>query len=420
MAAEVKAERNAPLPLGEWTPWSPREEIAPRFTREAADEGTCLKIDGRGDPAAYGAWQARAEGIVGGRTYRFAARYRAENVARPLQCVSAYLDWRDERDRRAAPPDFIPEAGGEDGGVRIEHVAPAPENARSVFVRLGFGGCAEGSVTWDRVRLEEAPAPPERIVRVATVFHRPRGTRSPEESVASFCRVIETAGLDWPDVICLPEGITAVGNGLSYAEVAEPVPGPTTETLGALAKRRNAYMVAGVYERVGHVVYNTAVLIGRDGAVKGAYRKTHLPREEVEAGLTPGGAYPVFETDFGRVGLMICWDVQFPEPARALALRGAEILFLPIWGGSEVLARARAIENHAFLVSSSYDMATFIVDPAGAVLAEATEENPVAVADLNLDRKIVQPWLGDMKARTWKERRADLPVESPPCFNDEK
>jgi predicted amidohydrolase len=105
---------------------------------------------------------------------------------------------------------------------------------------------------------------------------------------------------------------------------------------------------------------------------------------------------------------MICWDVQFPEPARALALKGAEVILLPIWGGSEVLARARAIENHVFLISSSYDMRTFIVNPAGEVLAEASKEHPCVSAEMQLDRKIVQPWLGDMKPRTWKERRPDI------------
>jgi predicted amidohydrolase len=228
--------------------------------------------------------------------------------------------------------------------------------------------------------------------------------------VDSFYRRLEPLKGDRPDLLCLPEGITVVGNGKTYAEASEPVPGPTTRTLGELAKRLNSYIVAGLYERVGSVVYNTAVLIGRDGELKGYYRKTHLPREEVEGGITPGDDYPVFETDFGKVGLMICWDVQFPEPARALALKGAEILLLPIWGGSEVLAKARAIENHVFLISSSYDMKTFIVNPAGEVLADASEEVPVVLADLHLDRKIVQPWLGDMKARTWIERRSDLPV----------
>jgi predicted amidohydrolase len=169
-------------------------------------------------------------------------------------------------------------------------------------------------------------------------------------------------------------------------------------------------VVAGLYERSGKVIYNTAVLLGRKGELVGAYRKTHLPREEWEQGITPGSLYPVFTTDFGTVGLMICWDLQFPEPARALAAQGADLILLPIWGGSEVLARARAIENCVFLVSSSYDMKSFVVNPAGQVLAEATSERPVVTAPLRLDRPILQPWLGDMKTRTWKERRADLPV----------
>jgi len=152
-------------------------------------------------------------------------------------------------------------------------------------------------------------------------------------------------------------------------------------------------------------------LIDRKGKLAGKYRKTHLPREEWEAGITPGDEYPVFETDFGKIGLTICWDVQFPEPSRAMALKGAEIILLPIWGGSDVLARARAIENHIFMITSSYDMRSFIVDPAGKVLAEATKENPIASAELRLDEKIFQPWLGDMKNRTWRERRPDLAAE---------
>jgi predicted amidohydrolase len=157
------------------------------------------------------------------------------------------------------------------------------------------------------------------------------------------------------------------------------------------------------------LIYNTAGLIDRKGNLAGTYRKTHLPYEEVEGGITPGDSYPVFTTDFGKVGILICWDIQFPEPARALALQGAEMILVPIWGGSEVLARARAIENHVFLVTSSYDMKTFIVDPAGSVLAEAGAGAPIAGAVIDLDRKILQPWLGDMKTRTWKERRPDLP-----------
>jgi formylglycine-generating enzyme required for sulfatase activity len=84
-------------------------------------------------------------------------------------------------------------------------------------------------------------------------------------------------------------------------------------------------------------------LFGRDGQLIGKYRKVCLPREEIDGGITPGTEYPVFDTDFGRIGMMICWDVSYPEVARELAARGAEMILMPIWGGNETLAKARAI-----------------------------------------------------------------------------
>ncbi len=394
-----------------WTTWCPRAEIAPRFTVDTgpahAGHGS-LKIDGNGSPAAFGAWRTTVSGIISGRVYRFTAYYKARNVPFPQRSVSARLDWRDASGKQPRPPDYVLDAGKDREWTKVEHVAAAPEKASSVMIELAFGWCPKGEVAWDDISLVEESLPKQRAARALTIFHRPSGTKSASESVEQFCRLMEESASQKPDLICLPEGITVVGTGLKYADVCEAIPGPTTGRLGEVAKKLNCYIVGGIYERVGPAIYNTAVLIGRDGKLVGTYRKTHLPREEIEGGLTPGDSYPVFDTDFGKVGLMICWDVQFPEPARALALKGAEVILLPIWGGNEVLARARAIENHVFLISSSYDMKTFIVNPAGEVLAEASKEHPCVSAELPLDRKIVQPWLGDMKPSTWKERRPDI------------
>ncbi len=409
----ARPEQQEGAPQG-WTKWASMPSIVPRFavdpTGGRTGKGT-LEIQGNGNSAACGAWRRRVEGIVGGRVYRFHACYRAQGVPYERRSVWVKLDWLDAKGQRAAPPDFPMPRQREGAWMSMEQIAPAPENAHSVVIELALAWAPGGTVWWDDIEIGEIAAPHERIVRVMTIYHRPSDTRSAAQSVQEFCRLIESAAARKPDLVCLPEGITVIGTGKSYAEVSEPIPGPTTQTLGALAKKLRCYIVAGLYERAGGVIYNTAVLIGRDGEIVGTYRKTHLPREEVEAGLTPGNSYPVYQTDFGKVGLMICWDVQFPEPARALALQGAEILLLPIWGGNEVLARARAIENSVFLITSSYDMKTLVVNPAGDVLAEATSEHPVAVAEISLDRKIVQPWLGDMKQRTWLERRPDIPLE---------
>jgi predicted amidohydrolase len=142
----------------------------------------------------------------------------------------------------------------------------------------------------------------------------------------------------------------------------------------------------------------------------GKYRKVYLPREEIEGGLTPGNDYPVFQTDFGKVGMMICWDVQYADPARNLALRGAELIFLPIWGGNETLGKARAIENQVFLVSSGYDYPTYVMDPSGEILSQAKENGKIATATIDLNRRYLDPWLGDMRDRFQKEVRLDVKV----------
>jgi predicted amidohydrolase len=169
--------------------------------------------------------------------------------------------------------------------------------------------------------------------------------------------------------------------------------------------------VAGLYEREGSAVYNTAVLIDRQGKVAGKYRKVYLPTEEIEGGLTPGVAYPVFETDFGKVGLMICWDVEYVDPARALAAQGAEIILMPIWGGNYTLMKARAIENHVFLVSAGYDVETAVINPSGEALCATKEYGVFKTIPVNLSDRFVDPQLGDMRARFHKEIRWDVPYE---------
>ncbi len=194
-----------------------------------------------------------------------------------------------------------------------------------------------------------------------------------------------------------------MGTKYQYADVAEPIPGPSTRFLGRLAKKHHLYIVAGLYERAGKAVYNTSVLMGRDGEVAGKYRKVCLPREEIDGGMTPGSEYPVFDTDFGRVAMMICWDVSYPEVARELAAKGAEVILMPIAGGNEILVRARAIENQLHLVASGYDIPTAIYDRGGQALAKAKKDPEVVVCEVDLNARQIWYWLGDWRSRIWRE-----------------
>jgi predicted amidohydrolase len=141
---------------------------------------------------------------------------------------------------------------------------------------------------------------------------------------------------------------------------------------------------------------------------------------EGEDGITPGAEYPVFEADFGKVGMMICWDHWFPEPARILRLKGAELLVLPIAGDGDtkhwdITSRARAIDNGVYLVASSTvaQSPSRIVDPTGEVLAETLDPFGIAVSDIDLDREDRLHWLsvgpadGEARRLYIRERRPD-------------
>ncbi len=399
-----------------WTAYAARDEILPACDVDSgvsrSGEDGSLRISCH-DRLQYGGWTCGRDGIKGGSWYRFDAHYLAEGVVEPERTIVARLDWRTPGDDRAGQPEYVyhtEEAG--DGWWHVWALAPAPEGATGVRLELLFGWSAGGTVWWDDVMLAEADAPSPRLVKIATLYHRPVGNSSAQENVDEFCEWIDRAAQAKPDIICLPEAITMVGTGLTSEQVAEPIPGPTSRRLGALAKKHNCYIEVCYNEREGQGIYNTAILLDRSGELVGRYRKLYVPREEIEGGVAPGLDSPVFDTDFGRVGMMICWDAQYVEPAQRLALKGAEVILLPIWGGNEALIRARAIENQVFLVTSGYDVPSWIIDPEGKTLAEAPgadgKGSGVAVAEVDLNHRYVDPWLGNVRARFIKEHREDL------------
>ncbi len=399
-----------------WKMWSQRAATAPRVSRDEtitrSGKGS-LVVSGNSNAAVHGGWENTVDGVVGNQWYRFTAYFRTQGVAHPNYQVLPRLDWRDAAGKRVGQPDYVYQTRQEGDWTKTWLEVNAPEGARRVVVQLYLSNAPGGMVWWDDVSLEAVDAPKDRRIKVATINLRPSGLLSREANVEAFVAAVDKAAPGKLDVILFPEGMTVVGTGLSYVDIAEPVPGPTTKRLGELARQRNSYVAAGLYESEGQAVYNTAVLLDRQGRLVGKYRKVYLPREEYEAGLTPGNAFPVFDTDFGRVGMMICYDVFFSDPAKALAAQGAEVILLPIWGGDETLAKARAIENRIFLVTSGYNHPTYIMDPYGERVSEAHERGTAAVATLDLNRRYLEPFLGEMKQRRVKEARVDVAVPAP-------
>ncbi|MBK8503747.1 MAG: carbon-nitrogen hydrolase family protein [Saprospiraceae bacterium] len=391
--------------LNDWSFYSQRQEVEPKHWIE-----NDFKRDGQntlviaGDKAGHdnGSW-VKSYPVLGGSFIEFKNYYYSRNVDEPNRSILTTIVWMDSQGEPVGPKEFPSLVGvQEDGWALFQQTYQVPDNAHSIEVALVYRWDGDGKVFFAPPKIEKVKTMPQRLVKIAAVHHRPSQSTT-EQNLLEFGDFAREAGQQGADIVCLPEGITLVGTQKNYMDAAESIPGPTTDYLGQIAKESGMYIVAGILERDGKAVFNTAILLDRDGQVAGKYRKVCLPREEIEGGVSPGQEFPVFETDFGKIGIMICWDVAFPEPARQLALQGAEIILLPIWGGNLNLAKARAIENQVYLVSSTYDMRTGIFDLEGNLMAEGTNESPVALVEVDLNQQKLWPWLGEYKNRIPQE-----------------
>ncbi|MHC4329197.1 MAG: carbon-nitrogen hydrolase family protein, partial [Planctomycetota bacterium] len=277
-------------------------------------------------------------------------------------------------------------------------------------VKLHLRWEPRGQVEWGGLSLVKTGSRQPRKIRLAAANYRPRGGRTVLDNLKQLRPHIARAAEQDANLLVLGECITSVGNGLTHVEVAESVPGPSTDFLAGLAKEYGLYIVTSVHERVGHLIYNTAVLLSPEGRLVGKYRKVCLARDEYRKGIAPGRKFPVFDTPIGRIGMMICFDVHMPEVARGLAANGAEIIAMPIMGGHPALARARAIENQIYLVTSTYSlnddwMQTGVWGLSGDLLVRAAKKDAVVVAEIDLSEQYF--WranMGEFKGRLRHER----------------
>src|SRR5438132_9776452 len=195
-----------------------------------------------------------------------------------------------------------------------------------------------------------------------------------------------------------------------WYDMAEPVPGPTTERMAGYAKKYRMAMIVPVYEREqAGVYYNTAAVYDADGSYLGKYRKNHIPHTSgfwEKYFFKPGNlGYPVFQTRYAKVGVYICYDRHFPEGARALGLGGAEIVFNPsatvaglsqyLW---EIEQKSHAVANGYFVGTNNrvgkeapwnigeFYGKSYFCTPRGKIIAQGSrDKDEVVVADLDLD-----------------------------------
>jgi N-carbamoylputrescine amidase len=212
-------------------------------------------------------------------------------------------------------------------------------------------------------------------------------------------------------------------------DLAEPIPGPSTEALAKVAREAGVVIIASLFERRAAGLYhNTAAVLDADGSLLGIYRKMHIPDDPLyyeKFYFTPGDlGFPNFDTRHGRIAVLVCWDQWYPEAARLASLRGANILFYPTaigWHRSEkaefgtpqldawrTIQRSHAIANGIFVAAVNrvgfegprdrdleFWGSSFVADPFGQMIAEAgtdTEETLVVECDLRRMEEVRRNW----------------------------
>jgi N-carbamoylputrescine amidase len=269
-------------------------------------------------------------------------------------------------------------------------------------------------------------------------------TPDPDHNLDRALHFVEQAAQKGAQIICLPELFRSQyfcqREDIRFFNLAEPIPGPTTEALARLAKEKNVTVIAPLFERRAAGLYhNSVAVLDAEGRVAGVYRKMHIPDDPAyyeKFYFTPGDlGFQAFTTPVGRIGTLICWDQWYPEGARLTALRGAHVLFYPTaigWHPHEkethgaaqqdawrTIQRSHAIANGVYVAAVNrvghekpadggagieFWGATFLCDPFGIVVAEATSnQEEVLVAEINTAR------IEDVR-RNWpflRDRRID-------------
>ncbi len=334
------------LPEG-WTLMTPRPVLAPVFHITASRGGRALAAAGNGREDCVGHVSVPVA-IPAGRWYRLAARFRMSSGLNPHRSLLFCIYGKDFNE----------------GIFRFRRLAGGAVHGEGRFlvsgkgtfegdVRIYFRHSAHGRAWIESVTLEECDPVPPRLVRVACT--------NGSCPLDRWGLVVDAAAAAGADLVLLPEMI----NG----ETPEGARGKTPTLLATKAREHGIYLAGGFYhhECATDTLTNTALLFDRKGRQAGRYDKNHPYSPEVlKLGVAPGKKAPVFDTPWGRLGLIICYDSWFTDVTELLALRGAEMVLFPNAGYYRSLMPARAADNGVWMVASSLGSGAGIWDTTGA------------------------------------------------------
>jgi N-carbamoylputrescine amidase len=273
-----------------------------------------------------------------------------------------------------------------------------------------------------------------------------RCTSDTERNLHRAIELTREAADKGAQIVCLPELFGSLyfcqTEDHRHFDLAEPIPGPSTQALAPLAKELGVVLIASLFEKRAEGLYhNTVAMLDNHGEYLGKYRKMHIPDDPLfyeKFYFTPGDlGFKSFDTEFGKLGTLICWDQWYPEAARLTALRGAEVLFYPTaigWHPSEkaefgeaqhesweLIQRSHAVANGCYVVSVNrighegeeeggieFWGQSFVADPTGQILVRGSvDQEEVLIAEINRDQSDVSrthwPFLRDRRIDAYSD-----------------
>lgn len=381
-----------PVGSGKWTGFVPFEDSG---KMNVDSQRTGLEIEVKNGLCPLHRWDASAF-VEEGKTYDFSVRVLCDGV-RNLQSAYVMLTVNDA-DGVMLQREYADHAAE---GHLYKKLKIHP-GGREVKVEMGLK--RDGRVVWYEPRLTEGEARPERKVKIASVCYDSYSKEnefkySMAETIERIGALIDkTAAAEHPDLMLFAETLSTRATTDGY--IYEDEEGTYCSMMRQKAREHNCFISFTFCEEREGRRHNTALLIDRNGNTVGRYLKSHLTIGEYEMGLTPGDELPVFDTEIGKIGMITCYDGYFPEPARILALKGAEIILVSTAGDAGHRMIARAMENGVYVAVSCVCnthvpgvMPTKIINPQGIVLSQTETDGTWAAAEVDLNERKYIYWL---------------------------
>jgi len=338
------------LPEG-WTVTASNPVLAPTFQLVEENGKRLLMAQGNGRGNCFGFAKVPVT-LERNKTYRLTVRFKIEDIEdvnRNIQHALIVPGWNNFNNG-------IFDYRREGDMIIGEHIFPVGEQSTYLGriepceMRLLFRFSPHGKVWWEEVRLEECAPIAPRLVKIAVSVGK-RGS-----SLDGWKAFLDDAGQRNCDIALLTE---------YFVPDIQEMEGPAMKMMAEKAKEWKMYVSCSIKLQRGDILYNSAPLFDREGNLVGIYDKVNLYDPELDQGISPGENVPVFDTDFGKLGIMICYDSWHPAIAKLLALKGAEVILCPNVGYYMQIMHARAADNGVVVAVTSSDGPAGVWDAGG-------------------------------------------------------